>query len=59
MLCPANQRTSKHLLEKSSNNINPWVAIEIEACAKVTTLIEHLAAKIFKEDKAKFELKVH
>lgn len=59
MLKPANAKTQKHLLEKSSNNINPFVAIDAQACTKVTTLIEHMAGKIFKEDPGRFLLKVH
>lgn len=59
VLKPLNDTTSQHLIDKSSNNINPFVIVEAEACTKVTTLIGHMASKLFKEDPAKIFLRVH
>ena len=59
LLKPQSEVTSQHLLEKSENNINPFVIVEAEARTKVTTLIEHMASKLFKEDATKFTLRVH
>ena len=59
VLKPLNEATSQHLIEKSSNNINPFVIVEAEAGTRVTTLIGHMASKLFKEDPAKFLLRIH
>ncbi len=59
VLRPTDDATSKYLLEKSSNNINPYVIVETEAGTKVKTLISHMGAKLFKEDASKFLLRVH
>ena len=47
------------MLEKSGNNINPFVKVEALVRTKVTTLLEHMSKEIFKEEAAKFELYVH
>ena len=59
LLKPYSEVTSQHLLEKSENNINPFIIVETEARTKVTTLIEHMGSKLFKEDPAKFTLRVN
>lgn len=59
MLKPLNKATSRHLLDKSCNNINPYVSLDAEARTKVQTLIKFLAESIFKEDEKRFVLQVH
>ena len=59
MLKPVDEVTSKYLKEKSSNNINPYVIVETETCTSINTLIEHMASKLFMEDKSKISLQVH
>ena len=59
LLRPQTDATAQHLLEKSSNNINPFVAVEAEARTKVSTLIAHIAGKLFKEEASRFVLRVH
>lgn len=59
LLKPMTEKTSDYLLKKSDNNINPNVIVETEAHTSVTTLINHMAKKLFMEDQAKFCLKVH
>ena len=50
LLRPIDQTTSQYLLDKSSNNINPYVIVEAEAGTKVATLIEHMSSILFKEE---------
>ena len=59
LLRPQTEATAQHLLEKSSNNINPFVAVEAEARTRVSTLIAHIAGKLFKEEASRFVLRVH
>ena len=58
-LRPKNGVSKRYLLEKSGNNINPFVKVEALVRTKVTTLLEHMSREIFKEDTAKFVLHVH
>lgn len=59
LLRPHSGATAKFLLEKSSNNINPYVVVEAEARTKVSTLIAHMSTKLFKEEPQRFVLRVH
>ena len=59
MLRPKDRASKRYLLEKSGNNINPFVKVEALVRTKVTTLLEHMSKEIFKEEAAKFELYVH
>ena len=59
LLRPQTEATAQHLLEKSSNNINPFVVVEAEARTRVSSLISHIAGKLFKEETSRFVLRVH
>mmetsp|Transcript_39932 Transcript_39932/g.52245 ORF Transcript_39932/g.52245 Transcript_39932/m.52245 type:complete len:137 (+) Transcript_39932:26-436(+) len=56
-LRPKDGKTSKFLLQKSSNNINPYVLVDTLACTRVTTLLAHIGT-IFREEAPKFVLRV-
>ena len=57
-LKPARSETADNLRQKSDNCINPYVTFDIKANKKITSIIDHVATKLFKEEPEKVVIKL-
>ena len=57
-LKPARSETADNLRQKSDNCINPYVTFDIKANKKITSIIDHVATKLFKEEPKKVVIKL-
>ena len=57
-LKPARTETADNLRQKSNNCINPYVTFDIKANKKITSIIDHVATKLFKEEPKKVVIKL-
>ena len=57
-LKPACSETAEKLLQKSNNCINPFVIFDTKATKQITSIIDHVATKLFKEEPKKLVIKL-